>query len=546
MTALNTWSDAVFRYIDDIGFKVVAETGIVSDRYHLGKIILKCFREDPEFLLQIDGATNERDTFGSMLEKSIRCAEAFRNLGIKQGDVIVLMACTCLDLTAPMYACFYLGVNAACIDMTLQKEELLNAFNDTKPKFVFCLGSKAVAVQEALNQLGIEAEIATYGKEASFNTFPEFLEKYSDNGSVQDFQPEDFDTKDTIGLLVSTSGSTGFPKTAALSHSNLINGLPNLWVNFRKYPTPTRLALIISPVQWLSALVHFVMSPILKYTRLQSSLPITQQHVYEMINKYRPTYLISSPTFMTTLLRPGDRDQCDFSSMEHIYLGGSVVSQEVVNELKIVQPNARVFVGYGLSECSGLCFNYVQAVRGSCGTPVGQYQYRIVDIDTQKVIEDANVSGELWIKGPAVFKGYWNRPNDTMQALTEDGWLRTGDIMYRDESWNFYFVDRMKLLLKYRNHQVSPAELENVIRKHPKVLDVAVTGIRDLECGDLPVACVITRDSNVTEDEIKDLVKASLSDTKQLRGGVIFMKELPTTSTGKVDRPRLKAIANSR
>ncbi|PZC73879.1 hypothetical protein B5X24_HaOG208709 [Helicoverpa armigera] len=139
--------------------------------------------------------------------------------------------------------------------------------------------------------------------------------------------------------------------------------------------------------------------------------------------------------------------------------------------------------------------------------------------------------------------GYYNNPEATKEALTEDGWLRSGDILYRDEYWNLYFVERYKLLLKYRNHQVSPVEIETVITKHPGVFHVAVTGIPDKECGDLVVACVVPKPGcSPTAQEIKDLVKESLTDSKQLRGGVIFMKELPTTSTSKVNRKKLKEL----
>ncbi|KPJ21196.1 Luciferin 4-monooxygenase [Papilio machaon] len=129
------------------------------------------------------------------------------------------------------------------------------------------------------------------------------------------------------------------------------------------------------------------------------------------------------------------------------------------------------------------------------------------------------------------------------EIYTEDGWIKSGDLLYRDENWNFFYVERLKMLLKYRNHHISPTEVESVIIKHPGVQDVAVTGIPDDECGDLVVACVVPQNNTtLTAQEIKDLVKESLADTKQLRGGVIFMKQFPLTSTSKVNRAMLKKI----
>ncbi|KAJ0173169.1 hypothetical protein K1T71_011345 [Dendrolimus kikuchii] len=169
-------------------------------------------------------------------------------------------------------------------------------------------------------------------------------------------------------------------------------------------------------------------------------------------------------------------------------------------------------------------------------------KFRLVNVDTFEDIEKANVNGELWLRGPTVCMGYYKNEEETKISIV-DGWLRSGDIFYTDEKGHFYFVERLKLLLKYRSYQISPTEVENVIRQHPGVLDVAVTGIHDQECGDLVVACVVPKPGyKVYAQEIKDLVKENLSEAKQLRGGVIFMNELPMTSTTKTNRRLLNQI----
>ncbi|CAG9791544.1 unnamed protein product [Diatraea saccharalis] len=143
-----------------------------------------------------------------------------------------------------------------------------------------------------------------------------------------------------------------------------------------------------------------------------------------------------------------------------------------------------------------------------------------------------------------ILQEYYNNPKATEETFAEDRWFKTGDMFFRDENWNYFFVERIKLLLKYKSYQISPVEIEGVIRQHPGVLDVAVTGIPDEECGDLPVACVVRRsDQNITAQDIKDIVKETLSDAKQLRGGVIFLDEIPMTASTKVHRRRLKEIA---
>ncbi|XP_052739014.1 luciferin 4-monooxygenase-like [Bicyclus anynana] len=539
-------SDAVLWHMQELAARIVAESGIPSDRYHVGKMLLRSLRDAPDHLFQIDGATDEKDTFRSALERSTQCATAFRNLGLKYQDVIIIMAPNHINLVIPMYASLYLGIRVAGVDMTLGVNELHSKFKSCAPKIIFCQSAKVETVQQALKLCNTSVHVISFDENENCLTFSKFLDKYGRGTAVEDFKPAEFDPTQTDAFLVPTSGTTGLPKTAVLNHKNIVVGFPLTLNCCTKFPTPFKLALVQSPVQWLSSTFAFVMSTLLRFTRLQTSSATTPEHVYSLINKYRPNFTISSPTFLTTLLKPGAREQCDFSSLEVILIGGSSVSKELLKEVKAMNPKLLVRLGYSMTEATALVFDPGYSPFGSIGAPIPLLQYKLVDTTTNQVIDKPNVPGELRLKGPTIFQGYYNNPEMTAAAFDEDGWFKTGDILYRDEYYNFYFCDRLKLLLKYRNHQVSPVEIESVIRKHPGVLDVAVTGIPDAEYGDLPVALVITQDGhNVTAKEIKDLVKVSLTDTKQLRGGVAFVKEFPTTTTSKVDRVKLKELAKT-
>ncbi|KAI5638729.1 AMP-binding enzyme domain-containing protein [Phthorimaea operculella] len=285
-------------------------------------------------------------------------------------------------------------------------------------------------------------------------------------------------------------------------------------------------------------------SPILRYTRLQSTLPLTRDHAYHLINTYKPTQAILSPTLMLTLIKSPEREECDFTCFDLLLMGGSKTPPDLIEEFKTISPDTETCDVYGMSELTCIAFQPDEPPPGSCGKPLGCFQYRIVDITTQEDVMEPNEQGELWIKGPSIIKEYYHNPEATEEAFSEDGWFKTGDIFYRDENYNFFFVERFKLLLKYMSYHVSPIEVENVIRQHPEVLDVAVTGIPDPECGDLPVACVVRSDgAEVTAQDIKDLVKETLQDAKQLRGGVIFVDAIPMTASTKVHRRKLKEMA---
>ncbi|KAJ8717681.1 hypothetical protein PYW07_005611 [Mythimna separata] len=532
--------DAVHWYMNDVAFRVVARTGIPSDRHHLGKLILHSLRDDPYFVSQIDGGTGQSETNGSVLDRSIRCAISLSNLGLKKGDVMVLMGPNHIDFCIPHYAALYMGVMIASIDATLGPNELGHLFHTSRPNIIFCQSEKTTDIEKALQMSEVDAKIVTFDNDSKYTSLADLL-KIKDEDAIQSFKPTDLNPEDTVAYLTSTSGTTGMPKTAMLTHKNLAIGVPYMWTTFKKFPTPTKMVIVTSPAQWLTAGFHYLLSPVLKYTRLQTSAPLTPEHFAELVDTYKPTYITTSPTMLTTMMTSA---KCDFTCFETVFLGGSVATQEVINQVKQVARIDNVRSVYGMSELSGIGVQHdFPPAPGSSGRPIGAIDAKLVDPETNKDITEPNVPGELWFKGPNVFKGYHNNPEVTKETLTEDGWLKSGDIFYRDHSWNLFFVDRYKLLLKYRNHQVSPLEIEAVITRHPGVLHVAVTGILDKECGDLVVACVVPKPGcSLTAQEIKDLVKESLTDSKQLRGGVIFLKELPVTSTSKIDRKKLKEL----
>ncbi|XP_012548111.2 luciferin 4-monooxygenase [Bombyx mori] len=537
-------NDSVHWYMNELSSRIVADSGNPNDRFHLGKLILQSLRDGPDFTLQIDGATDEAESSGSVLERSIRCAIALRKKGLQKGDVLVLLAPNHIDLAIPFYAALYNGVVIAAVDRTLSIHELKATFFVDSPKLVFCQSEKASDVQIVINELELNTEIVTFDKGDYLCSLPEFLENYDDGTTVDEFKAEDFDPEDTVAFFIATSGTTGLPKAAAVTHKNIAITSPYLWCRSFNFPTPTRMAMIGSPIQWLTAIINFVASPILKYPRLQSSLTVTPEHAYHLINTYKPSFAIFSPTMMTTLMKPECRDQCDLSCFDIIMMGGSAVPLELVTEIKSVSPKTEVLNIYGMSELTGIAFYGDNPAPGSCGKPLGCFQYRLINVETQEDITEPNIPGELWMKSPGIFKEYYKNPEATADTFAEDRWFKTGDTFYRDDDWNFFFVERIKLLLKYKSNHISPVEVEAVIRHHPGVLDVAVTGIPDPECGDLAVALVVRKDGHeVNAEDIKDLVRETLSDGKQLRGGVIFVHEIPMTASTKVHRRKIKEMA---
>ncbi|XP_013184129.2 luciferin 4-monooxygenase [Amyelois transitella] len=531
-------------FLEDLAFRVVAASGIPSDRHHIGKLIHRSLMDDPKFILQIDASTGVKETGGSVLRRCIQCAIAMKNCGIKRGDVISLMTPNNMDVCIVYYACLFIGAAIAPVDINMRVKELQNLLDIQRPKIIFCLNDYGKYVKEALTVAKLTSDIVTFDESKDYTDFQRFLDKFGDDTKIEGFKPEDFDPSETFSILLMTGGTSGGVKCATLTHVSSMFGCMEFWCRQTKFPDPERIALILSPLQWISANFHYILSPILRYTRLQSPLSLDRPLIYEMINRYRPTHVTSSPPLLASLLNTEEVTNCDLSCFNHVVIAGGVLAPGLFNMAKKLMPNADVQEQYGLTEVAGFAVRSDDKLPGSLGKIRESLQFRLIEVESQKDIVGPNITGELWLKGPALFKGYYNDPEKTKEVFSEDGWLKTGDLLQMDEDYNLYYVDRLKMLLKYKNHHVSPVELENVIHQHPGVYDVAVTGVvEDLESGDLPVACVVRKPGcKVTAQEIKDLVKNNLSDTKQLRGGVIFVSQLPLTASSKIDRAKLKTI----
>ncbi|CAB3220104.1 unnamed protein product [Arctia plantaginis] len=381
-----------------------------------------------------------------------------------------------------------------------------------------------------------------------------FIEEYDDGDDVTTFEPLDFDLDRIYGWLVSTGGTTGMIKLAALKHRTFFKKMRELKTMFRFFPRGDEEenqnrehmpVLHLPPVQWITSFFGALSSPAMRLTKVMTSAPTTTEHVIDIINKYRPVMAMMGPSMAAGIIK--SEKECDLTCFATLTLLGAKVHKDIYLQLKKrLRPEVPLHDAYGQTENLGpiLTPNPTGPV-GNCGNCPFDWQknIKLVDPETGTEIKKPYVKGEMWTKLTG-FSEYYNNPEETANALTEDGWYKTGDILYRDEEGNYYFVERIKMLIKYRNYHVVPPEVEAVILEHPGVHYVSVTSIPHEEDGEHPVACVVKKDgSNVTAQEIKDLVASKLSDSQQLRGGVVFIDEIPLTSVGKIAYNKLKQIA---
>jgi len=269
----------------------------------------------------------------------------------------------------------------------------------------------------------------------------------------------------------------------------------------------------------------------------------------KIVQDYKITFVYVVPPVVLLLSKHPAVGKYDLSSIRMMNSGAAPLTKELVEALwkRLKIP---VKQGYGLSETSPTTHTQPwedwNKTIGAVGTLLPNQTAKYMSPDEKEM--PAGQTGELWIKGPNIFKGYLNNPEVTAHALTPDGYFKTGDVGHQDENGNFYITDRVKELIKYKGFQVPPAELEGILIGHPSVNDVAVIGIYNKDqATEVPRAYIVPANSfgrgEKEAQEIIEWLNQKVASHKRLRGGVRFVDEIPKSVSGKILRRMLKVKA---
>lgn len=273
------------------------------------------------------------------------------------------------------------------------------------------------------------------------------------------------------------------------------------------------------------------------------------EHFCKFVQQLKITFAYVVPPVVVLLGKHPIISKYDLSTIRMMNSGAAPLTKDLVdavyNRLKIP-----IKQGYGLSETSPTThtqpWDTWDKYVGSVGTLLPYQEAKYMSED-EKELQPGEV-GELWIRGPNVFKGYLNNPEGTANALTSDGYFKTGDVGYQDADGNFYITDRIKELIKYKGFQVAPAELEGILLSHPSINDVAVIGVYDKEqATELPRAYIVPKEglgqTDAEANAVIDWLGKRVAGHKKLRGGVKWIDEIPKSASGKILRRVLKVKA---
>ncbi|KAK3995352.1 hypothetical protein QBC44DRAFT_320169 [Cladorrhinum sp. PSN332] len=501
-------------------------------------------RDFPPSQVILTCAETERSyTWADVRDASLNFGRGLQTLwGWKKGDVLAFYTPNSIDTPILTLGALWAGATISPANPLYTPEELAFQLRDSNVKALVTQHAYLPTALEAAKKASLPLNrIILLGPKSPSNEFTHFTSLLSSSPTKP--QKPSLAPKSDMAFLVYSSGTTGLPKGVCLTHTNMVsNLLQAAATEGRQWPSQTSIQLGILPFFHIFGLTCSVLLSLYSGWRLIVLERFHLQKALEAIQKYKITFAYVPPPVILAFGKDPLVDQYDLGSLRCLHSGAAPLTKELT---RAVWDRLKVPVkqGFGLSETSAVvCCQMVhewENFMGSVGKIMPNMKAKIVNEDGEEAKEGE--SGELWLKGPNVFKGYFKNPEKTKEAFSEDGFFKTGDVFRRDKEGNFYCVDRLKELIKYNGYPVPPAELEGILVGHKDVADSCVVGIEDKSLAtEVPRAYVVLRSGVKADDakamELIELVATKVAPHKKLRGGIRFVDQVPKSPSGKVLR----------
>jgi len=484
----------------------------------LAENLIAAARRHPErSALRLNGTAISYAEFD---ENAARVAGLLLERGLEPGDRVGIMLPNVPEFAIAYYGVMRAGGVVVPMNVLLKRREVAFYLGDAEAKMIFAWHAMAKPAIEGAAEAGAECVVVEPSAFAEMIASAEPVDEITERAAG-----------DTAVILY-TSGTTGKPKGAQLTHANLSVNADVSRLLFSLEPEDVVLGAL--PLFHAFGQTCGLNAAVAAGASLALIPRFDAGHALEVIEEHRVTVFEGVPTMYAALLHHPERDRFDVSTLRVCVSGGAALAVELLREFER-EFECVILEGYGLSETSPVaCFNHPDRERkpGSIGTPVEGVELKLVD--AHRCDAAPGEVGEIAIRGHNVMKGYWNRPESTAEAIDADGWFYSGDIARVDEDGCYFIVDRKKDLIIRGGYNVYPREIEEVLYEHPAVREAAVVGIPHADLGEEVAAAVAIRPGmQVTEAEIRDYVKTNVAAYKYPRQ-VWFVDELPKGPTGKI------------
>ena len=518
------------------------ETPIATDSLVMGSLPARHARYRPRHtaLVVAPGGADQREIRLNWREFNAyvnRCANALAGLGVARGERVATVLSNSLDLVATYWACAKLGAVVVPLSPLLTATGLASLLADAAPCVVIGSGDQLAMLDDVRSraptraaQVWVLQDAAPDDVAAGYRGYGTLIAGASDAEPGVRVEPGD------LWTLMYTSGTTGAPK--GIQHTHFIRAM------YAARASSWRMAPESVVLHSGSIVFNGAMTTMMPAFMLGATFVVERAFdpdaVIATIERERVTHTMLVPSQIIAILNARRFDPARLASLEMILSLGAPLHQEIKDRLNELLPR-RFYELYGLTEGFVTVLDRDDALRksGSVGVPPPFYEMRIVGDDGRDL--PAGAIGEIVGRGPITMPGYYNRPEETLQAL-RDGWLHTGDLGYVDDDGFLYLVDRKKDMIDSGGVKVYPKDIEEIAARHPAILEVAVFGIPHEKWGETPVAAVVLRKKDdVGPDELRDWINARVAAKYQRVDRVLVLDSFPRNAAGKTLKRALRA-----
>ncbi len=485
--------------------------------------------EFPDHLAIVCGVTGKSYTYAQLADAVHHVAAGLHAHGIRKGDVVGLVSPNQPDFPVVFYAAASIGAICSTVNPIATAEEIGAQFADSRALMIVTIPELFEKCSAAARLAGTVREIVVFGEADGATPYRELFAHGNTPPIVE------IDPATDVAALPYSSGTSGIPKGVMLTHRNIVANLQQMQAITSVIDSDSRV-LGVLPFFHIYGMV-VVMGGALRQGACIISLPrFDLEQVLTVLQDHKIRMANIVPPILVAMAKHPIVANYDLSHLKYLFSGAAPLGAELASACE-ERLGLTVRQGYGLTETSPVTHFHPmddrRVVLASVGPTAPNTECRLVDPATG-VDSAPGEPGELWMRGPQVMKGYFNKPDATAACMTDDGWFKTGDIAVVDEQGWFQIVDRVKELIKYKGMQVAPAELEALLLGHPLIADAAVIPVPDPDAGEIPKAFVVLR-APLTAEQIMVFIAERVSSYKKVRQ-VEFVDVIPKSPSGKILR----------
>ncbi len=477
----------------------------------------------PERVALTDGSATT--SYRELDDRTARVASALRARGVRRGDRVAYFGPNHSTYFDVLFGACAIGAIVVPINTRLAVPELEFVLSDSGAHTVLVAPSHQGILERASHSLPHHRVICTTGE------LDELIET-ADPSWVD--EPVGLDD---VAIVMYTSGTTGRPKGAMLTHGNLTWNTTNVLVDLDL--RHDEVALVVAPLFHIAALAMISLPVLVKGGTLLLQPAFDPENALSLIERHAVTQMFGVPTMFNAMAKTDAWPVADLSSIRTVICGGAPVPRATIETY--LERGIVFLQGYGMTETApGLLFldgPHSTTKAGTAGVPSFFTDVRLVDAGMNDVLPGEQ--GEIVASGPNVMRGYWGAPGETDESFSGD-WFHTGDVATTDADGYYTIVDRVKDIIISGGENIYPAEVEDALHYHPAVAEAAVIGVADAEWGEVGRALVVLRPGHtVDEEELLTFLDGRLARYK-IPKSVVFVAEIPKSGAGKILKPELR------